>query len=142
MINEIVELLAIKSRPLGTKLEVRLNAQYDLSITPIDLPFVPAPQNSAVVVRGGERLAHRGYRVATAIASMRTRGCWVDGTSRERLFFKSGIRKLRPLHPVHSEQCRCGRCNREQTGDAQPVPARFSRYHATSANAGAVQGEY
>lgn len=58
MINEVVELLAVKSLPLGTKLQVCFNTQYDLPITPIDLPFVPAPQNSAVVVRGGERLAH------------------------------------------------------------------------------------
>ena len=42
MIDEVVEPLAVKSLSLGTKFQVCLNTQYDLPITAIDLPFVPA----------------------------------------------------------------------------------------------------
>ena len=46
IINQVVKLLAIKSRPLGAKLQIGLNAQNDLPIASIDLLYCSGGEKS------------------------------------------------------------------------------------------------
>ena len=106
------------------------------------LETVPASQNSAVVVRGGDglliadiELSLQSLPCELAVVGLRAHRGNGSLSSRESA---NGVGRTQSTPNSADVDGR----NRERTGDARPVPVRFSRYHATSVNAGVARGEY